>query len=138
MAPPSKIGRTSTNRTIGSAPSPSSTIAAAELKTEIYTYFARPPQNGQCAVLYNADRLQAKVTLQLETSGPVAVGTKQNILPVRSGKGTLLETGEPTFFYLAKGERLYVAATSINRIKVTIEPIPWAEQIVGLLSKGRP
>jgi hypothetical protein len=73
------------------------------------------------------------VILTLETAGPVAVSTKQQILPVLSGKGQLLETGVPLRFELAKGNRLWVATTSLNRIKVTVQPLPWLEQLAGLL-----
>jgi hypothetical protein len=129
-----KLGpNVSTNRTIGSVQAPSATIAGAELTTEISTYFAKPPTDGQLPVIYNGDRQYAQVILTLETAGPVAVSTKQQILPVLSGKGELLETGVPISFFLAKGNRLWVAATAINRIKVTIQPIPWLEQFAGLL-----
>ena len=123
------------DRNQGSVQAPSATIAGAELATEIYTYFARPPVDGQLPKIYNADRQYAQVTLTLETAGPVAVSTKQQILPVLSGKGELLETGVPMTYFLAKGNRLYVAATSINRIKVVIQPLPWLEQIAGLLGR---
>lgn len=130
-----------TNRNVGTVQAPSSTIAGAELTTEVYTYFAKPALEGQLPVLYNGDRQYAQVTLTLETAGPVAVSTKQQILPVLSGKGELLETGLPMVFWLSKGNRLWVAATSINRIKVTVQPFPWLEQFAGLLgamTKGRP
>jgi hypothetical protein len=129
-----KLGpNTSTNRTQGSVSPPSPTIAGAELATEIYTFFARPTTDGQLVVLYNGDRQFARVTLTLETAGPCAISTKQQILPVLSGKGQLLETGVPLFWDLAKGNRLWVATTSLNRIKVTVGPYPYLEQITGML-----
>ena len=132
--PMPKIGaNTSTDRTRGSVQAPSATVAGAELATEISTFFARPTTDGQLAVLYNGDRQYARVTLTLETAGPVAVSTKQQILPVLSGKGQLLETGVPLYWDLAKGNRLWVATSSLNRIKVTIGPYPWLEQFAGLL-----
>jgi len=124
---------TSTNRNVGSIQAPSATVAGAELATEIYTFFARLPTDGQLATIYNGDRQYAQVILTLETAGPVAVSTKQQILPVLSGKGQLLETGVPLSFVLAKGNRLYVATSSLNRIKVTVQPPPWLEQFAGLL-----
>lgn len=129
----SKLGSTSTDRTMGAVQAPSATIAGAELTTEMYTYIAKPPTDGQLQVLYNADRQYVQVVLTLETAGPVAVATKQQMLPVLSGKGQLLETGVPLSFFLSKGNRLWVAATAINRIKVTVQPIPWLEQFAGLL-----
>jgi len=129
-----KLGaNTSTDRTVGSVQAPSATVAGAELSTGISTFFARPTTDGQLAVIYNGDRQYAQVILTLETAGPVAISTKQQILPVLSGKGQLLETGVPLAFTLAKGNRLWVATTSLNRIKVTVQPLPWLEQIAGLL-----
>lgn len=130
-----KLGPTAgaTNRNVGSVQAPSPTIAGAELHTEIYTYFAKPPIDGKTNILYNGDRQYAQVILTLETAGPVAVSTKQNILPTLSGKGALLETNVPLSFFVAKGNRLYVATSSINRIKVTVQPVPWLEQLAGLL-----
>jgi hypothetical protein len=52
---------------------------------------------------------------------------------VLSGKGMRLETGVPLSFFIAKGTRLWVATTSINRVKRVIQPIPWLEQFAGLL-----
>jgi hypothetical protein len=109
-------------------------VAGAELHTEISTFFARPTTDGQLAVLYNGDRQYAQVILTLETAGPVAVSTKQQMLPVLSGKGQLLETGVPLMFTLAKGNRLWVATSSLNRIKVTVQPLPWLEQFAGMLA----
>lgn len=130
----SKLGpNLSTDRNMGSVQAPSATVAGAELATEVYTFFARPATDGQLPILYNGDRQYAEVILTLETAGPVAVSTKQQILPVLSGKGQLLETGVPLRFELAKGNRLWVATTSLNRIKVTVQPLPWLEQFAGLL-----
>lgn len=132
----SKLGAanaTSTNQTVASVAPPSPSVAGAELTTEMYTFFARPVTDGRFVVLYNGDRQFAQVILTLETAGPVAVSTKQQIDPVLSGKGELLETGVPLSFFLAKGNRVYVATTSINRIKVTIQPLPWLEQFAGIL-----
>ena len=130
---PSTATSTNPNQAVVQPPSPH--LAGAELATEIYTFFARPqPPQTPFTVLYNGDRQFAQVILTLETAGPVAVSTKQQIDPVLSGKGQLLETGVPLSFFLAKGNRLYVATTSINRIKVTVQPLPWLEQFAGLLS----
>ena len=130
----SKLGpNVSTNNTQGSVQAPSPSLTGAELSTELYTFFAKPVLDGRFVVLYNADRQFARVTLTLETAGPVAVSRSQQLAPVLSGKGAKLETGVPLSFDVAKGNRLFVAATSISRIKVFIAPIPWQEQITGLL-----
>lgn len=135
LQPLGKLGPTAgaTNRNVGSVQEPSKTIAGAELTTEISTFFAKPSSDGKPTIIYNGDRQYAQIVLTLETAGPVAVSTKQNLAPTLSGKGALLETNVPLSFFLAKGNRLYVATTSLNRIKVVIQPVPWLEQLAGLL-----
>lgn len=140
LAPPSratgKIGTVSLDRATAQAPMPSDSVGGGEIRTFIDTYFTRIPVDGQPTdIIYNGDRLWAQVTLTLETAGPVAIGHMSSIAPVLSGKGQLLETGVPTTFIIAKGTRLYVVATGINRIKRTIEPIPWLEMFAGLLQR---
>jgi len=134
--PTPKLGpNVSTDRTVGSVSEPSATVAGAELTTETSTFFARPSVDGQPVVLYNGDRKYAQIVLTLETAGPVVIGNKQQLYPITSGKGQRLETGVPFTFTVAKGSRLWIATTSINRLKVTVEPLPWLEQITGILTK---
>lgn len=83
---------------------------------------------GESQLLYVADQW-VRVQLMLETAGPVAIGTRAEIVPVLSGKGRLLTTGVPYEAYLPRGTRLYYAAESVNRVAFTIEPIPWMEQL---------
>jgi hypothetical protein len=130
-APGSKVGMTDLgNRAVASAPKPSLDTASGNNRTQIYTYFTKPTRVGDdIPVLYSGDRLWARVKLTLETAGPVAVGQSSQLLPVLSGKGALLPTGGQMEFVIAKGTRLYIASTSVNRVKVTIEPLPWLEQI---------
>src|SRR5262245_3660571 len=129
-----KIGVVSTEQTVAQAPEPATTAGAGETQTFVDTYFTKVPVVGQpTEIIYNGDRLWARVTLTLETAGPVAVGNMASISPVLSGKGQLLETDVPLSFYIAKGTRLYVAAAGINRIKRVIEPVPWLETITGML-----
>ena len=100
--------------------------------TKITTYLTQvgiPDPKLGTPILYNGDRTWAKVTLTLETAGPVAVGTDAVLEPIFSGKGQLLLTDVPMTFTIGKGSRIYVLATALNRIKVTIEPLPWLEQI---------
>lgn len=127
----SKIPSVSTDRRVAQIPIPSSQSGSGETRSKIYTYFTG--NDGASVVLYNGDRQWAKLTLTLETAGPVCVGDASTISPVLSGKGQLLQTGIPTEFTIAKGTRLYIAATSISRVKVEIAPYPWMEQIVGLI-----
>ncbi len=101
--------------------------------TETFTYFTRPADGSKD---FHAANRWERVELQLETAGPVAVSTRQEIEPVLSGKGILLPPdGEPIEFILSKGDRLFIAAESINRVKVIIEPIPWLEQILMSINK---
>jgi hypothetical protein len=130
----SKIGAVSTNRTVAQAPSPAVTTGSAETQAFIDTYFTKVPVLGQpTEIIYNGDRQWAKVTLTLETAGPVAIGNMASITPVLSGKGQLLETDTPLTFYIAKGTKLYIAAAGINRIKRVIEAVPWLETLTGLM-----
>jgi len=94
--------------------------------TQIYTYFT---QIGGTHLLYSAENW-VRFSLELEDAGPVSVGTLAALNPVLSGRGALLQTDEVFGPYvLAKGTRLYVAAETVNRVKVVIEPIPWLEQL---------
>lgn len=119
----------------GQAPKPTQ---GWDQKTDAYTFFTKAPIVGQAGpdIIYNADRLWATVVLLLETAGPVAWGTKSQITPVLSGKGILLQTGVPTRITVGKGSRIYVAATTVNRVSVLVEPLPWLEQITALLTAG--
>ena len=122
------------DRTVASANAPTATLEAGQKRSQITTYFTKPVQIGiPTAILFNGERLWTRVVLTLETAGPVAVGNMSGITPVLSGKGQLLPIGVPMPFTLAKGTRLYIASTSVNRVKVLIEPVPWLEQITGLL-----
>lgn len=130
--PPSS---TSTNRTVASRPSPST--GQGDTRYAAYTYIATPPKPGESTpILYNGDRLWVRVTLTLETAGPVAVGDKAALAPVTSGRGILLDTNQATVLTVAKGSRVYVLANTVSRIKVQIEPLPWLEQITGILGQA--
>lgn len=106
-------------------------------RVDLFTYFTKPPVVGQpTPVLYEANRLWTDVTLTLETAGPVAVGIRSQITPVLSGRGVLLPTGVPVTLRIAKGNRIYIAATAVNRVKVLLQPVPWLEQITSLLGSA--
>ena len=102
--------------------------------TDIFTYFSVP--DGESKLLYTAEEWM-RIELVLETAGPVAVSTRQDVAPVLSGKGVLLApSGEPLNFTLPRGDRLFIAAEAINRVKVIIEPIPWLEKILMRMESG--
>lgn len=129
----SKVGPVSVDRTQASTPQPQPQSGAGDNRTQIYTYLTRLPADKTTPILYNGDRMWAKVTLTLETAGPVVVGQQANLYPVLGGTGARLDTDVPTEIVIAKGTRLYIASNSVNRVKVRIEPLPWMEQITGLI-----
>lgn len=96
-------------------------------RTQVYTYFTRI---GGTHLLYSAENW-VRITMALENAGPVAVGTDAALEPVLSGRGILLNTqpGPSTTWVLARGTRVYTTAANVNRVAVTIEPIPWLEQL---------
>jgi hypothetical protein len=125
---PSEVGRAIPPETI-----PSPDQRAGNYKSEATTYFTKA---GPTRQLYTADRKWAKVTLLLQTAGPVAVGFSQTIIPVLSGKGILLATLVPAEFRVARGNKLWIASTAVNRVSVQIEEEPWLEQILGGVVRG--
>lgn len=70
-----------------------------------------------------------KITLRLETAGPVSVGTREQLDPTGSGKGRLLPTNEDVIVNLGPNTRFYYAAESLQRVSVHIEAIPWLQAI---------
>jgi hypothetical protein len=127
----SKISPVSMDRNTAQVRAPAETTGQAENKIEIRTYQTKP---GPSQILYNGDRMWAQVTLTLTTAGPVAVGEQSNITPVLQGKGLVLQTNVPVVFKVAKGNRLYIASDTVNRVNVTIEAYPFLETITGLLT----
>ena len=93
-------------------------LAVADLHV---LHVAAQHRRGHPGALQRRPPLRATVgdRLTLENAGPVAVGTMSAITPVLSGKGELLETDVPRTFYIAKGTRLYIAATGVNRVKLS-------------------
>ncbi len=113
---------------------PSPRQEATTYGTDTYTYFTIVGQSPQ--PLYTGDQEWAKLTLVLETAGSVAVSIRKTVTPVLSGKGILLTTNVPLSLTMPKGSRLYIAATAVNRVKVTVESIAWQEQQLGALVRG--
>jgi hypothetical protein len=104
------------------------------VQTNIYTFFTKP--TGITELFYNNnEREWVRVTLQLETAGPVAVGTSQDIGPLGSGKGRNLPTGESIDIILPPSHRLYILAETVDRVGATISPYPWLWQILGTLER---
>lgn len=130
--PQSKIGVPAgpIDRSQASVPDPVAKSGGGDIRASATTYFTKV---GPAVELYSGDRRWARVTVTLETAGPVAVGFVTNLTPVTSGKGVLLDTDVPMVFDIAKGNKLYIAATAVNRVKLQIQPYPWMEQITGLI-----
>ncbi len=94
--------------------------------TEIYTYFTIP--DGLSKLIYSSESW-VKARFTLETAGPVAVSTRQDLGPLLSGKGRLLPPDVEYKFIVPKGDRIFIIAEAINRVAFTIEPIPWLQTI---------
>ncbi len=133
--PAGKIPRVTTDPTVATAPEPTAAAGIGQVRTEISTRTIMPPlpAGRTSEVLYEGDRLWARVVVELKTAGPVAVGTSSELAPVGSGKGILLTTDVPVEFVVARGTRIYIAATALNRVSLTVMPIPWLEQIAALM-----
>jgi hypothetical protein len=128
--PGDKTGMTKLgNPAIATPPEPSQQTGAGANRTQIYTYIAQP---GATKLLYNGDRLWARVTLTLETAGPVVIGDQQQLLPIARGIGDSLRANVPYEVVIARGTKLYIATTAFNRVGVKIEPLPWLEQITAI------
>jgi hypothetical protein len=94
--------------------------------TEIFTYFTLP--DGQTHLLYTAETWMT-IRMTLETAGPVAVSTREEITPVLSGRGRLLPVGVEYEFRVPKGNRIWIAAEAVNRVSWSVAPIPWLQTI---------
>jgi hypothetical protein len=116
-------------------PMPAMDSGHSEYRIQVFTYITKvPTQDESTSILYNGDRMWAKVRVTLQTAGPVSVGEAADLQPVLSGKGQILQTGIPAEFSIGKGNKLYVAANTVNRVTVVVEADPWLESIQGLLT----
>ncbi len=132
----SKISAVSLNRNMAQSIAPAAVPGRGQDRVSAYTFFTSAPIPGQqTTILYNGDRLWTQVTMTLETAGPVAIGQQADLEPVLGGKGQLLATGVPTTLNVAKGDRIYIVASGVNRVKVKIEAYPWLESITGMVAR---
>lgn len=99
--------------------------------TQAYTYVT-PVGVTQ---IYAATLSWANLILTLETAGPVEVSEKSNF-QLLSGQAQLLIQNVPMMFKVAKGNTMYVGSSAVNRVKVTTEPLPYLEQILGAIGSG--
>lgn len=105
---------------------------ALNFHTQMLTRFTVPTADGEQTLVYSAEKW-VRIILTLQTAGPVAAGTSANLKPVAQGRGISLIQNIPTPFILPRGDRLYIASDTVDRIAIIIEPIPWLEEIAGLL-----
>lgn len=104
-------------------------IPFAQGRTEVSTFFTKGTGDQ---LLYQAEGW-VRLRLMLETAGPVAVGSRDQVSPPLSGKGILLPVNVEITFPVTKGNRIFIASTSVNRVRFIIEPIPWMEQLVTMV-----
>lgn len=102
-------------------------------RNEIETYFTQP-QAGT-VLLYSAEEF-VRARLTLRTAGPVAIGTREELAPVLSGRGIQLVPDDEYEVVIPAGQRLYIISEAVNRVNFTIEPIPWLEQIMRGMGGG--
>ncbi len=120
-------------RAIPNAPAPAQADQrAGNYNTTAYTFFTPA---GQVVPFYTATLAWAKITLTLETAGPVEISEKANFTFL-SGQAQALITNVPLSFTIAKGNTMYLGSSTVNRVKVTVEQFPWLEQIVGAIQQG--
>ena len=97
----------------------------AGLKTDVYTFFTKSSGTTLLLSLPN----WSLVTLRLESAGPVAVGTIESLTPVGT-KGRLLPVNEDIKIVMVPLTRLFIAADSLQRVAVQVEPYPWLFEIL--------
>jgi len=130
---PSKIGVPPDPSTTNPGQATSISLNQPDTLVQSFTYVTTASVETQ--VLYTADRPWVQVTLALETGGPVAVGVQSTLQPVSNSPGILLpNSGEPRTFWIAKGNKIYISSTSVNRVTVVISPLPWLQQLTALLT----
>ena len=116
------------SRAIPTINTPQPDQAAGNYNTTLSTVFTKA---GAITLLYSAERAWMRLTITLETAGPVEVSSVSNFKPFLSGKAQALQTGVPLIYDCAKGSRVWVGAGTVERLKLTVQPLPWLEQITG-------
>lgn len=113
---------------------PSPIQNAGNYSTRMFTAFTVAGDEAKKIFQASVEWTRVKVTLQ--TAGPVAISTSQQFTPTLSGLGLILQTGIPVEFDLARGNDLFIASPNVNRVAVIVQPIPWAEQMLGGIVRG--
>lgn len=94
---------------------------------DVRTVFTDP--DGKTHELLPFSSVWRKLTLFLETAGPVAVGDKADLGTPISGNGRLLPVKQDAVFTIPPNCKFYIASGAVNRIGFQAEPIPWGEDI---------
>jgi hypothetical protein len=102
--------------------------------TKIYTIFT--DDSGITRLLFSPPTW-CRVRITLETAGPVAVGTSQDLGAVLSGQGVQLTTDIELTWDLDREDRLFWVAESINRVKFSIESIAYGDEYAKSLHEIR-
>jgi len=102
-------------------------------RTDLSTNFTIA--DGRTRLMYSAETW-IKVRLLLETAGPVVVGQRENLGPPISGQGRLLPTGLEVWFTIPPGQRLYIAANTVDRVAFVVERIPFGQQILHQIAEA--
>lgn len=134
VAPIVSATATSQGRTQPAQRVPSPVMADGNYPTRLFTVFTVP--GDEVKQVFTASVEWTRVKVMLQTAGPVAISTNQQFTPTLSGKGLILQTGVPVEFELARGNNLYISSPAINRIAVIVQPIAWAEQMMGGIVRG--
>jgi hypothetical protein len=102
--------------------------------SETYTLFTKDTTlskaSGTATLYPGIDSRWTLLRIELITAGgQVAIGFKQDINPPQAGKGRLLTAGRQIELYVPPNQRVYYSADSVQRLAVSMEPLPWLQQI---------
>lgn len=94
-------------------------------QTMIYTLQTNPTSGTGTQLVYQTQPDEwIRVTLRLETGGPVVIGHLSNLRPTTSGKGRLLPSDEDIIVDLSPTSKLFIAAEGVERVGVHITSLP--------------
>jgi len=115
----------------------SQSTPANDLRSDVYTIFTKA---GGTKLILSVP-YWSKLTFRLESAGPVAIGTREDLQPVNSGKGRLLPTGADVVVTVPPNNRVYMASTSMNRVSIQVETFPFLgailTQLISLVEKSK-
>jgi len=119
------------SRAVPTPPQPQASQEAGNYNTDIRTFLTRA---GATTQLVPSQRSWMKCTLVLETAGPVEVSASSQ-WTFLNGQGVTLITDVPLSFTLPRGTNLYIQSGSSQRVRYSLEPFAWLEQLAGGLAR---